>query len=66
MKHKIDKIPQSILCRICDKKNEAISHIVSECEKLVQKECKRRLNNVARIVQWILRGKLNLKRCKME
>ena len=38
VKHKIDKTAQSPLCRICDKKSELISHIVSECEKLASKE----------------------------
>ena len=36
--------------------------IVSQCEKLVQKEHKRRHDNVARIVHWKLCGKYNLKR----
>ena len=31
---KVDKTPQSPLCRMCDKKNETIFHIVNECEKL--------------------------------
>ena len=62
VKHKIDKTAQSPLCRMCDKKSEAISHIVSECEKLAQKDYKRRHDNVARIVQWNLRGKYNLKK----
>ena len=61
-KHKIDKTAQSTLCRMCDKKSETISHIVSECEKLAQKEYKRRHDNVARIVHWKLCGKYNLKR----
>ena len=47
---------------MCDKKSETISHIVSECEKLAQKEYKRRHDNVARIVRWKLCGKYNLKR----
>ena len=47
---------------MCDKKSETISHIVSECEKLVQKEDKRRHDNVARTVHWKLCGKYNLKR----
>ena len=38
MKHNIDKTDQSPLCRMCDKKSETISHIVSECENLAQKE----------------------------
>ena len=35
---------------------------MSKCEKLAQKEYKRRNNNVARIVHWKLCGKYNLKR----
>ena len=62
VKHKIDKTAQSPLCRMCDKKSETISHIVSECEKLAQKEYKRRHDNVARIVHWKLCGRFNLKR----
>ena len=46
LKHKIDEAAQS--------PRKAISHIVSECEKLAQKEYKRRK----------LCGKLNLKRSK--
>ena len=60
-KHKIDKTAQSPLCRMCDKKSETISHIVSECEKLAQKEYTRRRDNVAKIVHWKLCGKYNLK-----
>ena len=62
VKHKIDKTALSPLCRMCDKKSEAISHIVSECEKLAQNECKRRQDNVARIVNWKLCRKYNSKR----
>ena len=60
VKHNIDKTAQSPLCRMCDKKSETISHIVSEYEKLAQKEYKRRHNNVARIVHGKLCGKYNL------
>ena len=49
---------------MCDKKSQTISPIVSQCEKLAEKEYKRRHNNVARIVQWKLCGKQNLKRCE--
>ena len=62
VKHKIDKMGQSPLCRMYDKKCETISHIVSDCEKLARKEYKRRHNNVARIVHCKLCGKYNLKR----
>ena len=57
LKHKIDEAAQSPLCRISDKKSEAISHIVSKCEKLAQKEYKRRYDSAARIVHWKLCGK---------
>ena len=46
---------------MCKKKSETISHIVCECEKLAQKEYKRR-HDVARIVHWKLCGKFNLRR----
>ena len=62
VKHKIDKTAQSPPCRMCDKKNETISHIVSKCEKLAQKQYKRRHDNVSKIVHWKLWGKYNLKR----
>ena len=50
VKHKIDKTAQSLLCRMCGKKSETISFIVSEYKKLSQKEYKRRHDNVVRIV----------------
>ena len=62
MKHKIVKTVQSILCRIRDKKSEIISHIVSKCEKLAQKEYNRGGDNVARIIHWKIYGKYYLKR----
>ena len=52
---------QSPLCRMCTKKSE-VSQIVSECQKLTQKEYKIRQDNVARIVLCKLCGKYNLKR----
>ena len=62
VKHKIHKTAQSLLCRMCDKKSETISHIVGECEKLAQKEYKRRHDNVARAARCKLFGKYNLRR----
>ena len=52
---------QSPLCRMCAKKSE-VSQIVSECQKLTQKEYKIRQDNVARIVLCKLCGKYNVKR----
>ena len=62
VKHEIDKTTESPLYRMCDKKKETISHIVSECETLAQKEYTRRHNNVARTLHWKLCGKYNLKK----
>ena len=56
VQHKIDKTAQSPFCRMRDKKSETISHIVSGCKKLAQKEYKRRHDNVARIVHEKLCG----------
>ena len=38
IKYNIDKSAESPLCRMCGTRNETISHIVSECGKLTQKE----------------------------
>ena len=34
VKHKIENTPQLPLCRMCDKRSEKISHIVSKCKTL--------------------------------
>ena len=54
VKHHIDKTGESPLCILCGKKGESVQHIVSGCEKLVQKEYTRRYNNVAKKVHWNL------------
>ena len=56
VQHRIDETAQSPFCRMLDKKSETISHIVSGCKKLAQKEYKRRHDNVARIVHEKLCG----------
>ena len=35
-------------------KGETINHIISDCKFLAQKEYKRRHNNIARLVDWML------------
>ena len=49
-------------CRICGEIGETISHIVSDCSKLAQREYKRRHDNVARMVDWKLCEKFNLEK----
>ena len=52
MKYHIDKTSECPLCRMCGKKGESVQHITSGCEKLAQKEYKRRHDNVAKKVHW--------------
>ena len=54
IKHNIDKSIDSPLCRMCGKCGESVQHIVSGCEKLAQKEHKRRHDNVAKKIHWDL------------
>ena len=42
IKPKIDKIQDSSKCRMCGKPEESVNHVLSECNKLVQKEYERR------------------------
>ncbi len=63
-KFHIDKTAQSPLCRMCGEKGETISHLVSECSKLAQREYKRRHDNVARYVHWQLCNKGGFERAK--
>ena len=52
IKYSIDKTNESPLCRMCGTRNETISHIVSECGKLAQKEYKTEDDSVGRYVHW--------------
>ena len=52
MKYHIDKTSESPLCRLCGKKGQSAQHITSGCEKLAQKEYKRRHDNVSKKVHW--------------
>ena len=54
VKHHIDKTSKSFLRILCCEKDESVQHLVSGCEKLAQKEFKRRYNNVAKNVHWDL------------
>ena len=52
IKYHIDNTSDTPMCRLCRKKGESVQHITSGCEKLVQKEYKRRHGNVAKKVHW--------------
>ena len=60
VKAKIDKSQVDSLCRVCRKIDESIDHIVSCCSKLAQMECKRRHDNLGKIVHWKVARKCNL------
>ena len=59
VKANIDKSQGDSLCRVCRKVDESIVHIISGCGKLAQKECKRRHDNLGKIVHWKLARKCN-------
>ena len=61
----LTKKVKSPLCRIFGTRNENISHVVSECGKLSQKEYKRRHDNVARYVHWQFCKKLGFNRARL-
>ena len=52
IKHHIHKTSDSPTCRLCGKNGESVQHITSGCEKLAQKEYKKRHDNVAKKVHW--------------
>ena len=52
IKAKIDKTQQESKCRICGQSDESVSHILSECSKMAQKEYKRRHDWVGKKVHW--------------
>ena len=60
VKHHIDKTSESPLCKLCGKKGENVQHLVSGCEKIDQREYKKRDDNVAKKVYWDLCQKSGL------
>ena len=62
IKHRVNYIAESDRCRVCGDKGETAWHITSQCTPLAQRECKRRHDNVARIVHWAICGKYDIQR----
>ena len=54
IKANIDKTQEDSKCRMCKQKEQTVSHIVSECPKLAQREYKRRHDCVAKALHWDL------------
>ena len=59
-KAKIEKQEVSSLCRMCQNKDETVTHLVSECSKMAQREYKGRHDKVASAVHWGLAKKYGL------
>ena len=59
VKAKIDKSHGDSIGSVCRKVDKSIDHIVSGCNKLAQKEYKRRHDNLGKIVHWKLAKKCN-------
>ena len=47
---------------MCGERGEKISHLVSECSKLAQREYKQRDDNVAKCIHWLLAEKYGFER----
>ena len=58
IKARIDKTQQNSKCRLCHDRDETINHIISECSKLAQKECKTRHDWVGKVIHWEMCKKL--------
>ena len=52
IKARIDKTQQNSKCRLCGDRDETINHIISECNKLAQKEYKARHDWVGKVIHW--------------
>ena len=61
IKKNIYKITDSDKCRLCGKNTESVTHIISACPKLAQKEYKRRHDKVCLNIHWALSKKYAFK-----
>ena len=52
IKARIDKTKQNSKCMLCNDRDETINHIISECSKLAQKECKARRDWIGKVIHW--------------
>ena len=64
MKLQMGKTGESSLCRMCRVENKTVSHIVSECKMLVQKEYQKWHDNLCRCIRWRLCEKHGFQRAQ--
>lgn len=64
IKHHIDKLAESSLCRMCEEKGkekgETVRYAVRECKQKTQKEYKRQHDSYASLLHWNLYKKYKL------
>ena len=53
-KHYLETKCDTPLPRMCGERGKTISHLVSKCSKLAQREYKQRDGNVAKCIHWLL------------
>ena len=58
IKARIDKTQQNSRCRLCSDRDDTVNHIISECNKLAQKEYKTRHNWLGEVIRRELCKKL--------
>eukprot|EP00112_Aurelia_sp_Birch-Aquarium-sp1_P003300 Seg1367.7 transcript_id=Seg1367.7/GoldUCD/mRNA.D3Y31 product="Retrovirus-related Pol polyprotein from type-1 retrotransposable element R2" pseudo=true protein_id=Seg1367.7/GoldUCD/D3Y31 len=61
IKARIYRLQENDKCRLCGAAVENVTHIISGCKKLAQKEYKRRHDKVASFIHWLLCKKYDLK-----
>ena len=72
IKGKIDKTQENSKCRIYGKAEESVNHVLSECNKLAQKEYKRRHDWFRTMIHWEICRKYGIEvkekwyKCKSE
>ena len=59
---KLAKTSENPFCRMCSQRGETVQHIISESNKLAQREYQIRHDTVAKLVHWKLCEKHNLER----
>ena len=60
VKHSIYGVTASDKCRLCGEKTENVTHIISACSTLAQKEYKKRHDKVCLNIHWALCKKYNI------
>ena len=52
IKARIERTQEESKCRMCSRAVETINHMLSECSKMAQNECKKRHNWMGKRIHW--------------